>query len=106
MKGIMGNQLNFILFLLKKKYIMLKKTEITICLGSSCFSRGNNKNLEIIKDYISENNLKDKVDFRGHLCAEMCNKGPVVKINGKIYFDINRDNIISILDSYFKKNQE
>ncbi|HNY07304.1 MAG TPA: (2Fe-2S) ferredoxin domain-containing protein [Bacteroidales bacterium] len=85
---------------------MLKKTEITICLGSSCFSRGNNKNLEIIKDYISENNLKDKVDFRGHLCAEMCNRGPVVKINGKIYFDINRDNIISILDSYFKKNQE
>jgi len=105
MKGFMGNQLNFILFLLKK-CIMLKKTEITICLGSSCFSRGNNKNLEIIKDYISENNLKDKVDFRGHLCAEMCNKGPVVKINGKTYFDINRDNIISILDSYFKNNQE
>ena len=28
-------------------------TNITICMGSSCFSRGNNRNIEVIQDYLA-----------------------------------------------------
>ena len=38
---------------------MEDKKEIVICLGSSCFARGNNKNLEFIQEYLKVNNLKD-----------------------------------------------
>ena len=38
----------------------MKKKEITICLGSSCFSRGNNKNLEIIQEY------NESLDYAKH----------------------------------------
>lgn len=83
--------------------IMNSKNEITICLGSSCYSRGNDVTLEIIKDYLRENNLKESVFFKGHLCIELCNKGPVVKINDQTYTNVSKDNIISILDNHFKK---
>ena len=35
--------------------------EIKICMGSSCFARGNNENLEIIETFIKENNLEAKM---------------------------------------------
>ncbi|MBE9467863.1 MAG: NAD(P)H-dependent oxidoreductase subunit E [Bacteroidetes bacterium] len=77
-----------------------KKTSIVICLGSSCFSRGNKENLEIIKAYLKEHNLEDKVDFKGELCTENCNKGPIVKINGKIFQDVDARSIVEILNNY------
>ena len=36
---------------------------IYICLGSSCFSRGNNVHLEIIRQYIAENHLEAEIKF-------------------------------------------
>ena len=33
---------------------------IKICMGSSCFARGNDQNLEFIEKYIKENNLELK----------------------------------------------
>ena len=35
-------------------------TEIKICMGSACFAKGNQENLEYIKEYIEENNLENK----------------------------------------------
>ncbi len=72
--------------------------EMIICLGSSCFSRGNSKNLKIIQDYIKKNHLENKIDFRGHLCSELCNRGPVMQINGKWYEQVDESNIMSILE--------
>ncbi|MFA8449748.1 MAG: (2Fe-2S) ferredoxin domain-containing protein [Bacteroidales bacterium] len=80
---------------------MENKTQIVICLGSSCFSRGNAKNLEIIKDYLEKNNLNDKVDFRGKLCSGNCNKGPVIIVNDKTYENVEENCIPLILDEYF-----
>lgn len=78
-----------------------KKTSIVICLGSSCFSRGNKDNLEIIKTYLKEHHLEDKVDFKGELCTENCNKGPIVKFNGKIFQKVNTRSIVEILNNHF-----
>jgi len=80
----------------------MEKHEIRICLGSSCFSRGNEDCLEIIKNYIQEHQLQVQMDFRGHLCQDECKAGPNLKIDGKTYHEVSTDNIISILDSHFK----
>lgn len=82
---------------------MEKKHNITICLGSSCFTRGNDVNLEIIKKFLAKNGLKDQIDFRGHLCANSCNKGPVLKIDGVTYFDVQPDQVEQILSAVFNQ---
>ncbi|MCG8412105.1 MAG: NAD(P)H-dependent oxidoreductase subunit E [Bacteroidales bacterium] len=80
------------------------KTEIVICLGSSCFSRGSKKTIQLIKDYIKNNKLEDQVYFHGNHCSGNCANGPVIKINGKEYSNISSDNIISLLNTTLKKN--
>ena len=32
--------------------------KITVCMGSSCFARGNDQNLEFIEKYIKENGVE------------------------------------------------
>ena len=34
-------------------------TEIKVCMGSACFAKGNQENLEFIKNYIEEKNYTD-----------------------------------------------
>jgi NADH:ubiquinone oxidoreductase subunit E len=75
--------------------------EMIICLGSSCFSRGNSKNLRIIQDYLKKNNLENRIDFKGNLCSEQCNHGPILQINDKVFEQVDESNIISILDNAF-----
>ncbi|HPE86891.1 MAG: (2Fe-2S) ferredoxin domain-containing protein [Bacteroidia bacterium] len=79
----------------------MKKTEIVICLGSSCFSRGNKMTIKVIQDYLTENNLKDKIYFHGAHCLGKCDKGPLLQIGGKTYENITSDNVVHLLNSIF-----
>jgi NADH:ubiquinone oxidoreductase subunit E len=80
---------------------MDKQREMIICLGSSCYSRGNDKNLRIIQDYLKRNKIEQKIDFKGNLCSEQCDRGPILQFGDKIYEHIDESNIISILDNEF-----
>ncbi|MHC1705314.1 MAG: (2Fe-2S) ferredoxin domain-containing protein [Tenuifilaceae bacterium] len=82
---------------------MDQKTEVIICLGSSCFARGNKGTLKVIEKYLKDNNLIDKVFFHGGHCFNKCAEGPVVKIDETIYTGVNETNIIEILNKTFKK---
>ncbi|MGC9343979.1 MAG: (2Fe-2S) ferredoxin domain-containing protein [Bacteroidales bacterium] len=75
-----------------------KINEIIICLGSSCFARGNKKTLSLIQQYLEDHNLKDKVVFKGNHCFGKCHNGPNLKINGRDYEGINEADIIPILE--------
>ena len=79
----------------------MSKRQIRICLGSSCFSRGNNTNLGAIKKYLSENNLEAEIDFCGHLCEELCSKGPIIRIDDKVYEEVNLSRLYKILQEEF-----
>lgn len=81
----------------------MEKKEITICLGSSCFSRGNNKNLEIIQEYIKSKGLEADVNFKGQLCSEQCQEGPVLTIDNTTYKEVTQTKLIEILDKELKK---
>jgi NADH:ubiquinone oxidoreductase 24 kD subunit len=84
----------------------MEKKEITICLGSSCFSRGNKGNLETIQNYLKERDLEANVNFKGQLCSDHCSEGPVIIIDGVMYKEVNKQKIIDILDKEFAAGHE
>ncbi len=81
------------------------KKEIVICLGSSCFARGNKQTVKIIQDYLKNNNLEKDVYYHGNHCFGKCDKGPFVKIGDVIYENVNTENIIDTLDKIFKRKK-
>jgi len=78
------------------------KIEIIICLASSCFSRGNKSLINVINNYLQENNLKDKVIFKGARCFGACENGPMIKINDKLFMRLTVDKLIEILKANIK----
>jgi len=82
---------------------MESKIEIIICLGSSCFSRGNKQVVQVIKEYLKKHHLEEAVNFKGNHCFSNCVEGPVVKINNQEYFQVDEEKIVNILNQYFHK---
>jgi NADH:ubiquinone oxidoreductase subunit E len=71
---------------------------IVICMGSSCFARGNNRNIEVIQDYLRSHRPPPAVELTGHLCQGHCQAGPNVRINGGQYHEVDPIGIISLLN--------
>ncbi|AHC13974.1 (2Fe-2S) ferredoxin domain-containing protein [Salinispira pacifica] len=51
---------------------------ITICMGSSCHSRGNRENLELLRQWLSgqSKNPDAQIELKGTLCCGKCSSGP------------------------------
>ncbi len=80
---------------------METKYEIVICLGGSCFSRGNKDVLAIVKDYLKEYNLNAEVFFHGDLCRGKCEEGPILSINNTLFSNVSIENVYELLNGYF-----
>ena len=81
------------------------KANITICMGSSCFARGNSRNIEVIQDYLGSRRLPPEVELTGHLCQGHCKSGPNVTINGKMYHEVDPIVIIGLLNHFVPKEK-
>lgn len=79
------------------------KVKMVICIGSSCFARGNAKNVKIVEDFISQRGLSDEIDIElsGGLCTNNCPDGPVVIVNDKVYKHVTGGVMLDILEQYF-----
>ena len=77
----------------------MAKLNITVCMGSSCFARGNAQNLELIENYIKENGLEAEIDLAGNRCEGKCATGPNIVVNGVEYHEVDEDKIREILSS-------
>jgi NADH:ubiquinone oxidoreductase subunit E len=77
------------------------KTVITVCLGSSCFSRGNKKTVQVIQQFLKHYHLEDQVIFRGAHCFNVCGEGPVVKVDEDILKQVDDELIVSYLKEKF-----
>lgn len=75
-----------------------KRVTIKLCMGSSCFARGNSNALVELESYIEDHNLSDKVVLEGHLCTGRCNEGPYVTINDKEYTGVSPDFILHLVE--------
>lgn len=82
------------------------KDIIVICMGSSCFARGNNLNLRIIEKYIRTKGLGKNVFIKGTLCEGECTRGPVIIINGKPFFGVYPQDVESLIDSELAPEKE
>ncbi|MEW5846084.1 MAG: (2Fe-2S) ferredoxin domain-containing protein [Bacteroidota bacterium] len=76
---------------------MNKRAEVIICLGSSCFARGNKATLKALMKFLDDHDLKDKVNFHGGHCFGNCSEGPNISVNGKLFTGVDENNIIDIL---------
>jgi len=81
------------------------KSRIRICMGSSCFRRGNRKNLEFIEAYMEKNQCSADVELLGSRCEEECRKGPNIQINGQMFHEVNEEILYDLLKRYVGKNQ-
>ena len=76
----------------------LLKKEIKICMGSSCFSRGNKHTLQIVQKYLKDHHLERDVILKGNHCFSNCSAGPIVKIGERIYEKVSSESILEILE--------
>lgn len=71
---------------------------IEICVGSSCFVKGSNELVLILKKYLEENNLEDKILLKGAFCMGQCAKGLGVRVNGKLLEGVTLSNALEKIE--------
>lgn len=72
--------------------------EIKVCMGSACFAKGNQENLEYIKEFIEENGLDAKIKIIGSLCENKCSVGPRIYIDDIEHIQVSRAELINLLE--------
>ncbi len=80
-----------------------KKVTVELCMGSSCFARGNSSALSELETFLEENDLSDRVELQGHLCLGKCNSGPHVMIDGVEYSAMSSDCLIDLIQEALNK---
>ena len=81
---------------------MSQELTITICMGSSCYSRGNRRNIEVIQKFLADEKQDADVQVVGHLCEGHCLQGPNVQIAGTIYHAVDSASVASLLQHHLK----
>ena len=71
--------------------------EIVVCLGSSCFARGNSENLALINSHVQSHGLKAMVRMTGKLCQDECMQGPNLSIGGEVYHGVTATRLRELL---------
>jgi NADH:ubiquinone oxidoreductase subunit E len=71
--------------------------EIVVCLGSSCFARGNSENLAIIDSHVQSAGLNASVRVTGRLCRDECMQGPNLSTGGEIHHGVTRAKLRELL---------
>ena len=78
---------------------------ISICMGSSCFSRGNALNVEIIERFMNSEGLGASLtmdaELSGTLCEGLCKEGPNLRIGDKAYRGVDPAAVEDILEYEF-----
>ena len=76
----------------------MSKIKITVCMGSSCFARGNQQNLAFIEAFMKAHDLEADIDLAGARCENKCATGPHVTINGVLYSGVTPEMIRAVLN--------
>lgn len=76
---------------------------IKVCMGSSCFARGNAKNLQLIQNFLEQNNIDAEVELTGLRCCNQCSCGPNITIDDEEYHELDQGSLLDILEKKFTK---
>jgi NADH:ubiquinone oxidoreductase subunit E len=58
---------------------------LTVCIGSSCHLKGSKKVAQTFERLITENNLREKINFHAAFCMGNCQNGISVSLDDKVY---------------------
>jgi NADH:ubiquinone oxidoreductase subunit E len=86
--------------------IDVEPVEIVICLGSSCFARGNSQNLAVIEEFVASHNLKASIRMSGKLCQDDCKLGPNLTVAGKTHHEVTPAKLRQILQQFATRAAE
>jgi len=84
---------------------MPAELSITICMGSSCYSRGNRRNIEVIQNLLSQQPGDAQVKVVGHLCDNECLRGPNVQIGETVYHAVDSASLAQLLRHHLEQSQ-
>lgn len=76
---------------------------IKICMGSSCFSRGNGLNAEFLQKALEDGQVDASIDcthcwhIEGSLCEGLCKDGPIIVIDGQVHRKVTLTTLQDIL---------
>ncbi len=73
-------------------------TVIKVCLGSSCYVRGNDKTLAFLENYIRENNKDISIELLGCRCTNSCQDGPNIFIGETKYSHPSQNELVELLE--------
>lgn len=59
------------------------RTAVEVCFGTSCFIKGAQGVFKAVTDTIAAEGLGDKVEVKASFCFESCDKGPMLRLNGR-----------------------
>ena len=71
---------------------------IKVCLGSSCYIRGNDKTLEFLENYIKTHKKDIQIELLGCRCSNLCLDGPNIFVDDKKYSHPTQEELIHILE--------
>jgi len=75
-----------------------EEIEIVVCLGSSCFARGNSAHLAAIKEYVQGHGLNARIRLTGKLCQDECKQGPNLAIAGTHHHSVTAASLRELLE--------
>lgn len=75
-----------------------RKLDIRVCVGTSCMIRGAQKIVNGLMEHIEENRMGSSVDLKATFCNEACDKGPTVRIGGKVLYKCSLEQAIKAID--------
>lgn len=73
-------------------------TVIKICMGSSCYVRGNDKMLTFVEEYIKSHQKDAGIQLVGCRCSNMCQDGPNIYVDDKKYSHCTKEELIKVLE--------
>lgn len=79
-----------------------RRIEVKVCMGSSCFARGNKRTAEALRDHIQKSGLAERVHLCGSLCEGRCQKGPNLTIEGAQYERVTPGSAVDLLTLHAK----
>ncbi len=74
------------------------KPVLTVCLGSSCFTRGNDDHLPHIQEWLRARGLEDRVTLKGSRCEGMCQQGPNLRMDGELVHGVSPEALEALLE--------